>query len=382
MLRSIKRRLTKPHILPFPLRDIAKYYTQFPVIMVSKGRSIFLAMILPLRETGKYYNLYRAYNLPVAYGNLLHYFEPESNYIAVAKDKSQYAYLSEQDMTVCQSGICTLKAPMYKSLDTGSCALALIEQNSGSVQEFCNIRTEPMPKIVSAHPILNTKWLILSDRPWKLDIICNVYSRGVPTNITSIQIESTVFILDLDKNCQASGRYFLLAARHTDKSSPSVDLVNAINMAKFPEVNISMSKYEFNRLTAPTPIIQLDEIDIDQKLSDLQEKLAEERFNWKGDTSTSFNWYSIIISVMAIVIVIFVIIGFLYYLRVKVILQTKRRNDLKAHTYRSIASQGEGHISEFSEISMEPSRERYENVTFPANIDGNSNRVTCTTQEL
>ena len=128
LLKTIRGRLPQKYTLPYPTRDLQKYYTDFPVLMAAVGNSLTLAMVLPLKELGRSFELYSIYQVPVLHNDYLYVWQPESQYFALSQDEAYFAYLDEHQYHLCKFGVCSVTLPMYRSLDSASCTLALFKR--------------------------------------------------------------------------------------------------------------------------------------------------------------------------------------------------------------------------------------------------------------
>ena len=304
LLRTIKRKLRVPYTLPFPIKDVAQYYHNFPVIMVSNGNSISLALVIPLKEAGKQFNLYQIHNLPSSSDNMLYYWQPESNYLAVSHDEARYAILSAEEFNLCRSGICNIKSPLYKMQDTPSCATSLLYRHVEVMRRYCQVRKEERPRQVTATYVVDTYWLIISNLKWQLDIICESFTQRSQTNVTHVQVTDTVFILDLAPNCKATGRYFTISAKHSEVLRPSLSLENKIRMIKFPVLNMSSFKHVSGTYQVPVSRIQrLTSDGVGNDIDRLTDELTRDDWDetWVNLTDTS-HWSSWLLLGTAIIV--------------------------------------------------------------------------------
>ena len=304
LLKTIKRKLQVPYTLPYPIKEVAQYYHNFPVIMVSNGNSISLALVIPLKEAGKPFNLYQIHNLPSSSGGMLYYWQPESNFLAVSHDETSYAILSAEEFNLCRSGICNIKSPLYKMQDTPSCATSLLYTHVEVMRRYCQVRREERPRQVTATYIVDTYWLIISDLKWQLDIICESFAQRMQTNVTHVQIADTIFILDLDPNCKATGRYFTISAKHSEVLRPSLTLENKIRMIKFPVLNMSSFKHVSDTYHVPVSRIQrLTPDDIGGEVNRLTDELTDDDWDetWEN-LSVSSHWSSWLLLGTAVVV--------------------------------------------------------------------------------
>ena len=172
LLQHVCRQIGDRYTLPFLLQRISEYYRFVPTVMVLDNNVVHLAMITPLKETREYFELFRAISCEL--NDVLHYCNIESTFLAISNDKTRFTYFTNgDDFGTCKLGYCIVDTPHYKTQDTPSCVLSLLNKDVNSVNKVCDIISEPLPTSVSAVRIVGIKWLILSYSSWTLHIMCD-----------------------------------------------------------------------------------------------------------------------------------------------------------------------------------------------------------------
>ena len=335
LLHQVRKQMDKTYSLPFPLRNMSEYYKSLPVVAACDNDVIHMAMIIPLKKTGQYYDLMEVIPIPKSIHNSLHYWDIESKFLAISNDKSHFAYLSKEQYDNCRNGYCINDAPIYKMQDTPSSVIALYNDDKKSVTQTCGYSKEPLPSSTIAKHIYGTKWVILSHQPWTINVICNANDASAGKTNKFTNINDDVYILNIPANCEANGRYF-----HIPKSDNRQLTTNLVAN------DISIIKYTDWNLTAPVPDVpysafsygtdDADNVAIPNTLPPLQSNVdIDDIFNqiktqntvWHDMHSHKFNWWPIFILVgCALCVVAIIVLGLKWNLLRKRILFLQKRD--------------------------------------------------------
>ena len=253
LLQHVRRQIGDRYTLPFPLRRISEYYRFVPTVMVLDNNVVHLAMIIPLKKTGEYFDLFRAIPIPCELNDVLHYWNIESKFLAISNDNTRFTYFAnENDFGTCKLGYCIVDTPHYKTQDTPSCVLSLLNKDINSVNKVCDIIGEPLPTSVSAVRIVGIKWLILSYSSWTLHIMCD------SSTSRSVEITQIVSIIDIGNDCEAQGRYLYLPKRDNFRYSSTLKTWNEMQVIQFRSFNFNISDF---KLQGPSKL-NMDDSDI------------------------------------------------------------------------------------------------------------------------
>ena len=200
-------------------------------------------MIIPLKKTGEYFDLFRAIPIPCELNDVLHYCNIESKYLAISNDKTRFTYFAnENDFGTCKLGYCIVDTPHYKTQDTPSCVLSLLNKDINSVYKICDIISEPLPTSVSAVRIVGSKWLISSYSSWTLHIMCDSGTSR------SVEITQIVSIIDIGNDCEAQGRYLYLPKLDNFRYSSTMKTWNEMQVIQFRSFNFNISDFDLQKL--------------------------------------------------------------------------------------------------------------------------------------
>ena len=90
-------------------------------------------MVIHLMRTGEPYDLFEIFAIPESRNDDLHYWNIETNYIAVSENRTNYLYLSFNNFEARELGFCSSNAPVYNILDMSSSIIATFTKNEDAI---------------------------------------------------------------------------------------------------------------------------------------------------------------------------------------------------------------------------------------------------------
>ena len=233
ILASIRSRL--PSHLRLPSSHTPWYYANLATALIPKGNKIYLIAALPLAHQEAVFRIYESFSVPVPNPaiNLIAQYQLESKYIAISKDMTMYALLTEQSAFDClqaKDGYCAFLEPIKSIIHVPSCITALFRQNQIAADNHCIRSLKPHSKFPIVHYLHSGSWLIATRNPFVLTVLC--YNNNKQRLVTQ-EISKPIQIIHLNSGCEARSSHFRLLpyfhANSTSKIHPLISKPLSVN---------------------------------------------------------------------------------------------------------------------------------------------------------
>ena len=148
VLRQVRAELPRDIFLPRVLTWMDWYYN-LPVHLLSDNGFIYLVLDLPLRNMKNRFDLYQVIQFPGIIGQKKVYWELDSPYIAVSRDKGRYVLLSSVDAHICKGLVCKPNVAAMSYIDPRDCLLSLFKMTRNKYGNIVTCTPSLYPKVQS-----------------------------------------------------------------------------------------------------------------------------------------------------------------------------------------------------------------------------------------
>lgn len=301
--------------IPLTYENMHYYFNLIKLNVVYTNKILIFVMKIPLVDEITY-NLYQLLPLPTPHNtsNLYSYIEPKHPYLLMSTTKVYYATLTgiENCNYTPVSGYICYQTMVVRTFERPICETILLTSVIKKIPTSCKTHTV-MADLEALQPLKPNFWLFSMSHPVQLTLACD------ETPIQDVKLESTG-ILKLQKNCKGYTQTYVLEATNE---------VTLEIMSLTPEYNIAnddccVKKNEELKITTLTPIkitnIKLDELKYaTHKLKQFDE-ILQTQINKPMEFHHS-NWFSSIISSIAIIASIILLICILRCCRISNLLK-------------------------------------------------------------
>lgn len=263
ILTEISKLLPNRFVLPSnPDLDIWFYYKTLTCTLVEGDKNQFLVIVsLPLLDTHYTFDLFKIFNIPIAYHNtsMTATYDLNSNYFAINNDRTHFIVLDDEDAEKCSLHLqkfCAPRSPMYAIVNYKPCLIQLFLQKK---EKSCHSLIKPHDHLPKAMYITQGTWMISLSRQSSINIVCQDHSNVLKT------MKPPLHMLHLDDSCYAVNDDLVLTSFFIHESNIAINDPYKILLTNY---NVSMSMNIWKPLTDNS---QLPKISIPEKLSNVPE---------------------------------------------------------------------------------------------------------------
>ena len=216
-------RLTADHV-----KDLFTFYKLAETASAILDGKILTVITIPLINTDQVYEIFKIYALPMPYHNpaknknpqnnkqLTAYYDIEEKYIAINKQRSRFALLSETDFDKCtrqENNVCNLKKAMYPTHNTKNCAVNLFLVDQAAITKECAVVVthDITPRAIY---IADAVWIVTTTKVIKLSLRCKGNNHPNRNIVVKPPLETVV----LPNTCSAESPELALPASFKEES--------------------------------------------------------------------------------------------------------------------------------------------------------------------
>jgi hypothetical protein len=276
LLIGIKGQLSPQFTLPFdPMKDIWTFYKTITCTTLIDADHVIVVIAIPLLDNTGMYEVYKVHNIPVPYlrSNTTHMrakYRLESDHIAVDLKRTKFAALSELEAKDCSNTLrpyCTFRSPAYSVMATKMCIMHLFNGAKDKIKQHCQemvVLNAPSPQ---AEYLRDGHWLITSDEPLTLSILCNTTQSTVVT-------KTPIDIIALHETCSAHDAHFSLLPYYHKESTYNMTETFTTFLRKYSADVVKVwAAFEDTipdmKLIIPPKLKDIDEVPLDKLIADL-----------------------------------------------------------------------------------------------------------------
>ena len=253
LLSSISQQIKPPFKLTAdPTEDLWHYYRHLTCSTMFVGNSIAVIVPIPLSDVHEEFEVYRIYNLPFPSVHSPQFGMPitasyviESEGIAINKERTQFALLSESELVACTHsllGLCAIRSPIYPFYSNTFCVTALFKKQPTLINQQCHVSIGLNTSLPQATYIPDGHWVIATLTPLIFNVLCQ---DGRPFKITATPPVDTV---TLDKTCVASSESLILTAYYQRESVYQISSSILEDLSRYATSNATIWKPLHNQL--------------------------------------------------------------------------------------------------------------------------------------
>lgn len=212
------------------IEKIYPYYDLCQVHLATMGPVIRLFVRVPIKETNKFFKLYKVvplpYHLPGSSAAII--INPNNDFLAVTQDGQYHVEINSVELEYCQKTTLTICVPMtpIRKSHAKSCLFALYTGNTEEIHSLCEAHVVlRQPPVFFRTPTVNSWAYSVTREP--LTIHCpDLYSHDNASVTQRTLIGSGT--IDIPPSCETYGGDFILAS-HTS---------NVIQISKDPTFSV------------------------------------------------------------------------------------------------------------------------------------------------
>jgi hypothetical protein len=276
LLLGIRGQLSPQFTLPFdPVNDIWTFYKTITCTTLIDNNHVIVVIAVPLIDNTGMYEVYKIHNIPVPYQrsnrtNIRAKYKLESGHIAVDLKRTKFAALSELEAEGCSNTLrpyCTFRSPAYSVMATEMCVMHLFNGIKVKIKQYCQemvVINAPSPQ---AEYLRDGHWLIISDEPLTLSILCNATQSTVVT-------KTPMDIIMLNETCSAHDAHFSLLPYYHKESTYNMTETFTTFLKKYSTDVVKVWE-AFDReipnitLIIPPKLKDIDEMPLDKLIAEL-----------------------------------------------------------------------------------------------------------------
>jgi hypothetical protein len=215
IIRDVQGSLPQDASLPYSIesKNLIQYYRQLFAVFLPDKNSFHVLTALPIVTETQAYNLYEPIVMPTQSENMSFTatYNLEEKYLAMAKDHSVYALVSEMEAMECmKTDFCNIRSPYYRTTGSPSCLSSLYLKNEDLIRSVCkkSIKWSTGDPVVKH--IVNGNWAISTKMAFDIEIKC--IEDGNPARYKSdlTQLSTGTTLITLNPGCLARSKYFNL----------------------------------------------------------------------------------------------------------------------------------------------------------------------------
>jgi hypothetical protein len=277
VLMEIKGNLGTQFTLPFdPEYYIWNFYKTITCTTLMEKHHIIIVIAIPLIDATSMYEVYQIHNIAVPYRanqtTILAKYKLETEYIAVDLKRTKFAALSAQEAVACSNTLrpyCTFSSPAYSVLSTKMCVMHLFSGDRQKIKQYCQEMVLPNEPSPQAEYLRDGHWLITSEKPLTLNLLCN-------TTQSTIVTKPPLDIITLNATCAAHDAHFsLLPYYHKESKYNMTDAFTVLLQKYSTEVVHVWEPFDRHipsgNLTIPPKLKDMKEVPLDKLISELKD---------------------------------------------------------------------------------------------------------------
>jgi hypothetical protein len=277
LLIDIKERLSPQFTLPFdPEHDIWTFYKTITCTTLIDKHHIIVVIAVPLIDNTGMYEVYKIHNIPVPYRfnqtTIRAKYKLETTHIAVDLKRTKFAALSVPEAASCSDTLrpyCTFSSPAYSVISTKMCVMQLFGGDRDRIKEYCQEIVLPNAPSPQAEYLRNGHWLITSEKPLTLSLLCNMTQSTIVT-------KPPMDIVALNATCSAHDAHFSLLPYYHEESKYNMTSTFTTLLQKYSTKVVHVWE-KFDRqmpntsLIIPPKLKDVDEVPLDRLIDELND---------------------------------------------------------------------------------------------------------------
>ena len=302
VLRQVRAELPRDIFLPRVLTRMDWYYN-LPVHLLSDNGFIYLVLDLPLRNMKNRFDLYQVIQFPGIIGQKKVYWELDSPYMAVSRDKGRYVLLSSVDAHICKGLVCKPNVAAMSYIDPRDCLLSLFKNDTKQVWEHCNMHSKPLSKGPKLFHKYENVWQVESCVGEVYNIICGSVVRPSQEVVSRVITEELQKIV-LPSDCWMKGQSFstpkMMVPTTIFKILPNV----TFSLRDLAELQTNINDRRSYDLLKPDPTLMLPTIqDEGDEINQANERVKQIDDQYEVMVNKQPNWYVVAVPLMAVIFI-------------------------------------------------------------------------------
>ena len=281
LLLDVKSKINSQFKFPFePEEDIWTFYKTLTCTTLMESKQFVVIISIPLLDNIASFEVYKIHNMAIPLNgsnqtNILATYSLESEAIAVNKQRTQFAALSNSELRDCSDPLkayCTFMSPVYAIMSTKMCVIQVFLGQREGINKFCKSIISTNAPSPQARYLTDGHWVITSATPLIFSVLCN--STSYTTKV--ITTKTPVDIVSLELTCSAFNGYMTLLPfyQRRTKFNLTDQVRQFINNYQFGLINVwkdfESKLPNFSDIKIPSKLIEKDEIPMDSLIEELK----------------------------------------------------------------------------------------------------------------
>ena len=308
ILKRIRAQLPRDVFLPRILTMMNWYYS-LPVHLFSDNGDIYIVLDLPLRNMKNRFDLYRVSQFPGLIDMKKVFWDWDTSYIAISRDKSRYVLLSHVDAHLCKDLVCKPNVAIMSYIQPKDCMLSLFKIDTHQAWSHCNMISTKFSRGPKLEYKFTNVWLAESFVGEVYNVICGSIAKPSQEVVSKV-IKDRLQKIVLPSDCWMEGQSFATPKITVPSTSYEISTNVTFSLLDLSELQTDVEdRRDYDLLdlgptiSFPTIQDQNDAIDREKGKIDGMDNSPFE------DTDGSPKWYVVAGPLIAIIMLLFALLA-------------------------------------------------------------------------